>query len=171
MNHNKRYLLAVSLGIFLGGIVYVVSFAQKQPPLQPKQVSLPEVLSCVRKVRVVNRTIENAGTPTAVLAVEVENTSDIGIVALSLDSVKGKDSYRVIRSTFEADEPTNIVKPHETCILRMELSNIAPNANLEIGSATYADGSEDGCDASLKAMRKAKERHERIRAERRSSPK
>lgn len=54
-----------------------------------------------KNVKVISRRVDSA---TAKLVVEVENTSDLGIVSISLESKKDKDSYTVRQSTFEADE-------------------------------------------------------------------
>ena len=99
----------------------------------------------------------------------VENTSDLEIIAVSLESKKGKDTFTVLASTFEADEPTALIKPHETYILTMALSNTSPNVPLQIGSVMYLDGTEEGCEPSLKLMRHSKTYHERVKAEKKGS--
>ena len=175
MYKYKRYILAVAVGVCLGVCLFTISIAGAWPMIQdsPRQTvpitSPPEVVSCVKTLKVIKRLIKNGGTPHASVTVEVENTSDLGIIAVSLDSKKGKDTYTVRTSTFGADEPTVVIKPHETYTLRMELSNVFPNEPLQIGSVMYVDGTEAGCDASLKAMRNSKTLHERQKAESKGS--
>ena len=165
MSRFKRYLLAAFLGVCLGGIVYAVVFHKKTPIVKTGGGFPPEVMSCVKKVKVINRRIDAALN---VLVVEVENTSDLGIVAISLESKKGSDSYSVVPSTFEADEPIVIIKPHERYELTIEL-NLTANASFQVGSVVYADGTEDGCQASIGKMRKLKADHEQIKAQRKGS--
>lgn len=157
-----KYLWAVVLGVLLGGVVYTVVFPKKAMPAKG-QSSPPEVMSCVKNVKVTNRRIDEALNR---LVVEVENTGDLSIVSISLESKKGKAVYTVRNSTFEADEPTVVIKPHERHELEMELANIAPKAHLQIGSVTYSDGTEDGCEESVQATRKSKTYHEEIKAQR-----
>jgi hypothetical protein len=160
MTNLKRYFLAVFLGFCIGGIVYVFSFTKRTT--QETKISPPEVMSCVKNVKTIHRKVDSA---TAKLLVEVENTSDLGIVAISLEAKKGKDSYIVRESTFEAAEPTIIIKPHERHTLEIELANSPPQAQFQIGSVVYVDGTEDGCEASVQATREAKAHHEKIKAQ------
>lgn len=118
----------------------------------------------MKNVKVINKRVD-----AAFLIVEVENTSELGIVAISLESKKGNNTYTVRPSTFESDEVQNIIKPHERYELSMELANIRPNAQLQVGSVVYSDGTEDGCEASVQATRKAKAYHEQIKAQRKGS--
>jgi hypothetical protein len=166
MTNTKRYLAAVVLGCLLGGIVYAIVFPKKSSQGENSAGSPPEVLSCVKHIKVISRRID---AQSAQLMVEVENTSDVGIVAISLEAKKGKDTYTVRTSTFEADEPLIIIKPHERHQLNMALSNIMPKAHLQIGSVVYADGTEDGCEASVRATRKAKTYHEQLKAQKKAS--
>ena len=176
MYKYKRYLVAILVGVCIGTGLYVITIAKAWPQKQnsPRQKvvvkSAPEIVSCVKSIRVLKRTIKDVGTPHASAAVEVENMSDLGIIAISLESKKGKDTYTVRTNTFGADEPTVVIKPHETYTLKMELSNIFPNEPLQIGSVMYVDGTEEGCEVSLKAMRESKTQHEQQKAERKASP-
>ena len=175
MYKYKRYILAILVGMCLGVGLYAISITKAWPVNQnsPRQqvpiTSPPEVVSCVKTLKVMKRTIKDGGTPHASITVEVENTSDVGIIAVSLESKKGKNTYTVLANTFGADVPMVVIKPHETYTLRMELSNIFPNEPLQIGSVMYVDGTEEGCEVSLKAMRNSKTFHERQRAERKGS--
>jgi len=177
MSKYKRYILAILVGVGIGVSLYLIPFTKAWPvnqiSSQPRATitSAPEVVSCVKTIRVIETTIKDVGTPHATVTVEVENTSDLGIIAVSLESTKGKDTYTVLTSTFEADEPTPVIKPHETHTLSMGLSNVFSEVPLKIGSVVYVDGTEEGCESSLKTMRNSKTQHERVRAERKGSPK
>ena len=176
MYKYKRYILAVLVGVCVGAGLYAMSIVKAWPMNQDStgqtvtHKSPPEVVSCVKTLKVIERKINDAGTPHATVSVEVENTSELGIIAVSLESKRGKDTYTVLTSSFEADEPTAVIEPHKTFTLSMELSNITPNVQLQIGSVVYIDGTEDGCELSLKTMRESKTLHERLKAERKGSP-
>lgn len=105
----------------------------------------------------------------SLVAVEVENTSDVGIIAISLDSVLDKIEYIVRKSSFGAETPIVIIEPHNTHTLTIEASNISPGAHLQIGSVTYADGTEEGCATSLELMRASKKRYEKEKAQKKES--
>ncbi|HEX3143668.1 MAG TPA: hypothetical protein VHQ64_06830 [Pyrinomonadaceae bacterium] len=166
MSRIKRYSLPVFIGVVLGGVVYFALFPKKTPQAKGQTPPAPEVMSCVKNVKVTNRRIDEASDK---LIVEIENTSSLGIVAISLESKKGNDGYTVRASTFEADDLQFIVKPHERYELGMELTNIPANANLQIGSVVYSDGTEDGCAASVEATRKAKAYHQQLKAQRKGT--
>lgn len=168
----KGHILAILVGVCLGVGLFVITVAQAWPlknSSRQQGAITPEVVSCVKTIRVVKRTINDAGTPHASVVVKVENMSDLGIIAVSLESKHGKDTYTVLASTFEADEPTALIKPHETFSLTMALSSTVPNVPLQIGSVIYLDGTEDGCESSLKTMRNSKTHHERVKAEKKGS--
>lgn len=175
MYKYMRYILAVLVGVCIGAGLYAISIAKAWPMNQDSSgqtvthKSPPEVVSCAKNIKILKRTINDVGTPQASVTVEVENTSDLEIIAVSLESKKGKDTFTVLASTFEADEPMPLIKPHETFILTMGLSNVSPNVALQIGSVMYLDGTEEGCESSLKTMRISKTHHEGIKAERKRS--
>lgn len=168
MANLKRYLLPIVLGMLIGGVWYAISFANRPLLNQSTPTPAPEVVSCVKHIKVISRRVD---ATLAKVMVEVENTSDLGVVAISLEGKKGNDTYTVRPNTFEADEPTVIIEPHARHTLGIELANISSNTPLQIGSVVYADGSEDGCEKSVKATRKSKAYHEQIKAQRKSSPK
>lgn len=168
MYKYKHYILALIVGVCIGAGLYVIGVAKAWPlnhgSRQKVIASAPEVVSCVETIKVTKRTIKNAGTSHATVEVEVENTSDLGITAVSLESKKGKDTFTVLASSFEADEPTALIKPRETFTLTMGLSNVFPNVPLQIGSVMYLDGTEEGCESSRKLMRDSKTHHEGLKA-------
>ncbi|HJR07720.1 MAG TPA: hypothetical protein VJ842_10700 [Pyrinomonadaceae bacterium] len=177
MHTHKQYVLAVTLGVSIGLALYAISYAQiqhaNQDSPQKKEVvtSVPEVVSCVKNIKVLNKGFKDAGSPSATITVEVENTSEVDIIAISMESIKGKESYGVLTSSFESDEQLAVIKPHSTATLTMEVSNAFPHVPLQIGSVMYADGTQEGCASSLKNMRDSKAMHEAKKAERKGSPK
>jgi hypothetical protein len=140
----------------------------KQDSIPRKEIitSVPEVVSCLGSIKVLNKKIR--GDQDAVVVVEVENTSELAIIAISMESSSsdGRATYSVIPTTFEADEPLAIIKPHATYTLTMPVSNVFPHMPLQIGSVTYIDGTDEGCDASLKGMRDTRAMEEAKKAKR-----
>lgn len=176
MQIRKQYVLAVLLGMSIGVALYAISLARaksvKQDPPSKKELitSVPEVFSCVKSIRVINKAIRNAGTSDAIVEVEVENTGELGIIAISLESHKGRETYSEIRNTFEADETLAIIEPHKTATLTMPVANVYIHVPLQIGSVVYVDGTDEGCRSSLKRMRDTKVSHEAEKAKRKGSP-
>jgi len=176
MQTRKQYVLVVLLGMSIGVALFTISYARtrhaKQDAPQQKELitSVPEVVSCVKNIKVINKEIKDAGAPDATVAVEVENTSELGIIAISIESSKGRESYGVLSSTFEADEPIAIIEPHATATLKIAVANVFPHVPLQIGSVMYIDGTEDGCTESLKTMHKLKASQEKQKAKRKESP-
>jgi hypothetical protein len=176
MQSRKQSFFAILLGMSIGIALFTIGYARtkhaKQDPPQQKELitSVPEIISCVKNIKVINKEIKNAGRPDATIEVEVENTCDLGIIAISLESAKGRETYGVLSSTFEADEPIAIIKPHDTYILTIAASNVFPDVPLQIGSIMYIDGTAEGCSTSLKNMRDSKAMHEAQRAKRKGSP-
>lgn len=175
MKTSRHYVLAVLVGVVLGTAVFTLVYArtkrvkQAPPPQKELVTSAPEVVSCVKNIKVISTTIKNPG-PVATVAVEVENTSDLAVIAIEVETTKGKETYGVVESTFEADEPTAVIEPRATHILTVAAANLYPRVPLQIGSVMYADGTEDGCAASIKRMRDSKATHEARKAERKGRP-
>lgn len=176
MQTRKQYVLAVLLGMSIGLALYAVSYARtrhaKQAPTPRKErvTSVPEVTSCVKNIRVINRKLINDEAFSEVLEVEVENTGEIGIIAIRLETSNGRETYGVMPYTFEDDEPAAIIEPHARYSLTIEANNIKPHGPFQIGSVAYIDGTEEGCEESLKHLRSSKAKHEAIKAKKKELP-
>jgi hypothetical protein len=165
MKTRTQNFLFILFGLLIGLTVFVASSARakraQQDITQKKGsiASVPEIASCVSNIRVVKTEITNAESPDAYLTIEVENTSDVGITAIAIETAKGPGKYQVIRSGFGADkEPLIVIKPHGTNTLIMAVTNVYRGVPLLIGSVMYADGTEEGCGSSLKTVHQVKER-------------
>ena len=172
MRLNSKNLWLILLGILLGLSVFVLGnmHAKRvgQASNQEKEIitSVPKIVSCAKSIKVLRGEMKNAKNPDATIAVEVENTNDIAVVAISLESVKkAGEVYSVLKHSFGTAEPTVIMNPHATATLRIEVANINPHAPLRIGSVMFADGSEEGCKSSLESMHESKREHEKIKAD------
>jgi len=168
--------------LILAGVVLSLTFffgvsgrskSAKPEPNQKKEVIevLPEIISCVPSIRIVKAEIKNAKKENAAVEIEIENMSEIGLVAISLDSTKGGVSYSQTKSTFDSDSPLVIAEPHKTVTLKMEVSNLFPGVPLRIGSVMFANGEEEGCEASIKEMRETRAEHKAQKAAAGKEPK
>jgi hypothetical protein len=176
MQFRRQNVLFILLGVSIGIAVFSITSvgrrrAQQDPSPQSKQkiASVPEIVSCVRNIRVAKAEITNAESPDAYLAIEVENTSDVGIIAISLESGREGEAYTELEESFGADEPIVIIEPHVTHNLGMPVANILPHMPLRIGSVMYANGTEEGCDLSLKLTHQLKRWHESQRPKKKGS--
>lgn len=176
MHTRKQYVLAVFLGMLIGLGLYAINYAQtrhgKQAPPPPKKpvTSVPEVISCVKNIKVVNVKLIADVPLSELVEVEVENTGEIGIISILLETSNGRETYSVMPSSFDQDEPIVLIEPHATYTLTIEANNIRPHGPYQIGSVAYIDGTEEGCEEALKDMRSTKARGEAIKAKRKGLP-
>lgn len=150
------------LGACLAVGLYTLNFARAryQRAVSPQtRQTVPftkEITSCVKGVRVVKAEIVYAGTPDARVEVEIENVSNLGIVAVSLEATKCPESYMTtFGPSYREDKLIVVMKPHETQILNIP-QNFA-DVPLQLGAAIYEDETEEGCASSLKTLHELKE--------------
>lgn len=173
MSNRKQYLTFVFLGMLVAVAAFIAnsSRAKQQVPDPPQRQeatgSAPNVVSNFPNVKVRRVEIKDAGTPQARVAVEVENTAEVGIIAITLESKKDGQAFIVsLRSSFEDDvEPTVVIKPNDVATLTMPMANTFRDVPLEIGSVMYADGSEIGDKHSLETMHKVKDHEKKVKKE------
>ncbi|MDX6559354.1 MAG: hypothetical protein QOF72_2403 [Blastocatellia bacterium] len=133
--------------------------SKKQWPKEPRVTSMPAVFSTVKKMEVVRAWIEDPGTDAARVAIEIKNNSDKPVMAVDLVCGEGG----ITRSGLsDEDHPVVVIQPQGTTIIRMSFGEMTFAAPLVVSAATYADGTEEGEDASLQAMRMVRE-HDRAR--------
>jgi len=144
------------------------SSAGQEPKGSPK---LPTVISQVKSLEVVSTAIEGQDESKALVSIEVRNNSDKAIIALAVESGKGEDVSGVSLYGFKAaDEPQAIVlKPHGTVKVRMPFRNVHPGSPIRAASVMYADGSEEGDESALGALRRQREHEKNAKKESRPS--
>jgi hypothetical protein len=165
MSNRRQYLTFIILGMVVAVAAFIANSGRaKQEVAQRREAntSVPSVVSNFPNLKVQKVAIRNAGTPNATIVVEVENTAEIGIIAITLESKKEGQAFIVsLRTSFEGDgEPRVVIKPHEVGKLEIAVTNTFSDVPLEIGSVMYADGSEAGDPESLETMHKVKD-HEK----------
>lgn len=158
MLSKKQLLLFVVTGVSIGSIAYALTPRNKTPkqdPVEQREIitTVPQIISCPKKLKVIKAEIKDEQ-----VLVDVENTSDVGVIAVSMTTAKGRSAYTVtLRDSFKhPGDPVSVIKPHEIVALTMEVSNVFPGVPLTIDGVLYADGTEDGCD--LKLLHKTRER-------------
>jgi hypothetical protein len=144
---NLLFILAgVLIALALWGVGWGRARRARQDAAQNKTV-VPEIVSCVKNIRVVKAHVENPGTSNAFVVVEVENTANIGIVAIAIEARNGQEAYTV---THSHEESKVVIAPHHTDTLNMAI--MFPGAPIQLGGVMYEDGSEEGCDSALKTL-------------------
>lgn len=164
MSTRKQNFSLILLGVFLALAAFVISSGRAKHAAQEPQkeraitTAVPRIVSHVTGIRVNGVSIKNAGASNATVVVEVENTSEVGVTAISMESTNGEEGSGVsLGGSFQADgEPLVVIKPHEARTLEIALVNVFPDVALEIGSVMYADGTENGREQSLKILRDLK---------------
>lgn len=127
---------------------------------QPRVTSLPPVFSKIKELEVVKVSILNAQTASPSAEVEIRNKSNKDIVAIDLVCGDGA----VTRNGLHDDEhPIVVLKAHDTTLIEMNFSEMTFGAPLVVSAVTYADGSEEGDEKSLRAMHLARQRDRAIK--------
>jgi hypothetical protein len=158
----KRNWFLVLIGIVL--VVSVISTGvfsakrkpqKKQWPQEPRVTSMPQVYSQVKGLEVVRAWIVRQDTDTPAASIEIRNNSNKD--ALAVDVVCGEGA--ITRNGLHDDEhPIVVVKAHETLIMEMNFSEMTFGAPLVVSAVTYADGTEEGDERSLRSMHAVRER-------------
>lgn len=164
---QTRKILAVSMvfGISLGAAVWfgllrdAVSASQEKRPARPFLTQLPKIKSCVEHVKVVDaQLVDQAGSQ--VLVVELENQAFIDVVSVSVEQLYrgGKDS--VVSSGFSPDSPPSaVILPGQR--RKMTVANLHSQSLIRIAGVMFSDGTEEGCESSLRDMREVREHNKK----------
>ena len=162
--HGRRLLNALLLSAAIALTAFtIISTAKKHTGVNSSQqeidITLTKVVSCVKHIKLVKKEIRRPG-PDAVLALVLENTSNAGILAIDVDTSKGRESYGITTNKFEEGDvpPEVILWPHQTITVEMPINNLYPGAPIRIGGVLYDDGTEEGCAEPLRIIRRLKER-------------
>lgn len=135
--------------------------AQGQQEQPERVMELPQIVSKISNLRIVNAKVESEGKSEARAILEIENTSDKSIVAIAIESGDDKDASGTNLNGFnEGDKPpTIVVKPSEIFKMEMPLANLRPGFPIRVSGVMYADGTEEGEKATLGTMHRQKEHY------------
>lgn len=167
MNNRKLNLLAVILGVGVATVTYaalVHGGKSKQPLQKPHITTLPKIASCLQGLTVQSAFLRNpqVNSDSTELVLQLMNNSDKSMVAVSIHwtSKKEQTEQSLVINSFGADTPKILAAPHSLYEVAVPLTNIPPDASVQVGSVVFADGTEEGCTGSLKALRELKSKHE-----------
>ena len=110
---------------------------------------MPEVFSKVKNLEVVNAWIVNQETGYPAARVEIRNNSEKDVMMVDLMSGEGAITKNGLT---DEEHPIVVIKPHETTTIDMNFGSMTFGAPLVVASVVYGDGSEEGDEASLKAV-------------------
>jgi len=130
--------------------------------------AIPPVFSKVRNIEIVSTKVINEGTPAVGASVEVSNNSDKAVMALDL--VCGDGAVTKNGLTDELN-PIVVIPPYGTTTIEMSFGEMTADAPLVISAVTYADGTEEGDEKSLRAMHKVREHDRKMMQEIRAKQK
>lgn len=163
---RSKFTLILSVAILTIMLVLVLVVlpskrSSKEQPETKRVTQIPQIVTKVKNLEAETAIIKRKDEPTATVAVEIRNKSDKPVIAVAIESGNEIDSSGVNRNGFhEGDEPPSVVlQPHGTITLEMPLSNLRPDEPIKISGVMYADGTEEGDEATLGTMRRQKEHY------------
>ena len=161
MRLRSNILLSVIAGLSIGvGTWFALlrpASGASQDNKRPVLSQLPPIKSCVQHIKVVKAELVNQGDSQAAV-LELENEAFVGVVSISVEQISHNGKNSVVSSAFQPDKPPLVVIPpgdKKTLIL----GNLESKSVIRIGGVMFSDGTEEGCESSLKAMRKLKDHH------------
>lgn len=156
-SHFKEHPYFSLLCILLLAGMCVMSVAAVR---QQQQVpELPRIISRARNLEVVSATIREQ-----VVFIEIRNNSDKPVIAVTVEFRDSRDAVGVNFNGFnDGDEPpTVVIEPHGTITVDLPLNHarhVRAGSPIRVGGVMYADGSEDGDEATLSTMRGQREHY------------
>lgn len=162
---SLRRLVPITLVVSIAALLLVSGVvSKKQESHGPRVTSIPKTYSKIKGLEVVSVKAINEGTPAAGVAVEIKNNSDKEVMAVDLVCGDGAVTKNGLT---DEENPITVIKPYGTVIVEMTFSEMTFGAPLVVSAVTYADGTEEGDEHSLRIMHKIRDRDRaRLRAER-----
>jgi hypothetical protein len=127
---------------------------KKQWPKEPRVTSMPQIYSKVKNLEVIRAWIVGQDTDSPAASVEIRNNSDKDVVAVDLVCGEGGITRNGLH---DEEHPVVVIKAHGTTIMEMGFGAMTFGAPLVVSAVTYADGTEEGDESSLKLMHKMRE--------------
>ncbi|HKP38357.1 MAG TPA: hypothetical protein VJT71_15970 [Pyrinomonadaceae bacterium] len=165
MRPPKKLVVCVVIGMSIGFIVWLAllqpmtSASQEKTAKRPLLTELPKIKNCTEHIKLIKAQLVYQGELQAA-ALEVENEAYIGVVSISVEQLANRERHSVVPSGFTPDQPPQIVIPPGER-MTITLGYLSTKAPIRIGGVMFADGTEEGCDSSLKSMRELKDFHTR----------
>jgi hypothetical protein len=157
-------VLVCSATLIAASVVRVTAIKRRaeQQHQQIQQVTdtLPRIVHKVRNLKIVKATLENPGTPDAMVVLRIRNNSDLAVTAFTITN---GDFSVGLDGGMSVDEPVIAIEPHKTITFSIPASNLEKDVPVILAGVLYADGTEEGQDIVLEMMRdmRAREKAER----------
>lgn len=156
---SKKRLFSIGAVALAATVIATVSFSRGSRPILPQRQPLPPVLSIIKNLQVVSVREVYTGTPAAGVEVEIFNNSAKPVMAVDLVAGEGA----ITRNGLSDEEnPIVVIEPFGTTTIMMSFGEMTPGAPLVVSAVTYADGSEEGDERSLRIMHKIRERNRAV---------
>jgi hypothetical protein len=158
IKHVKTVML-IALGVCLGLVVWFglltrVKGAAQGKPKRPGLSKLPPIKNCLEHVKLTKAELIMQGDA-QVASLELENEAFVGVVSFSVEQVVDKHKNSTGLTGFTPDKPPIVViAPGQRTVVTM--GSLSQNP-IRIGAAMFSDGTEEGCNSSLKELRESKE--------------
>lgn len=129
--------------------------AQNQVEQQPRVNYMPPMFSKVKNLEIVRASIWITEPGAQAVGVEIEIKNNSNKDAMAIDLVSGEGGITRNGLTDE-EHPILVAKAHGTTTIRMSFGEMTFGAPLVVSAVTWADGSEEGDEKSIRLMHLAR---------------
>lgn len=156
----RRIILLLSAVAIAASLIGSGVLSQRKEP-QPQEVvtTIPPIFSKVKTLEIISIKTIYENTPAAGVSIEVRNNSDKAVMAVDLVSGEGAITKNGLS---DEENPIVVIEPYGTTDLYMNFTAMTPGAALVVAAVTYADGTEEGDETSLRLMHKLRDRDRAI---------
>lgn len=156
----RRIILLLMAVAFVGSLIAFNAVTKRREiPDQKAVTSIPPVYSKVKTLEVVGVKVLDENTPAARVSVEIFNNSEKAVMAVDLVCGEGAITKNGLT---DEENPIVVIEPYGVTTIEMNFGAMTPNAPLVVSAVTYADGSEEGDEESLRVMHRVRERDKAI---------
>jgi hypothetical protein len=149
----------ISTLVITAGVFSTRRLRSQQAEQQPRVNYMPPFFSKVKQMEIVRASLwisDRAVEPVGV-EIEIKNNSKKDVVAVDLVCGEGSITHNGLT---DEEHPVVVMGPNETTTIRMDFSEMTFGAPLVVSAVTYADGTEEGDEKSLRRIHLARE-HDR----------
>src|SRR5205807_1161801 len=158
MRTHMKTMMFVAIGVCIGSVVWFGLLGRAQGsqdnPAHQRLSTLPPIKNCTEHIKLIKAELVYQGE-SQVAALEVENEAYVGVTSISIEQIVNRERHSIVPSGFTPDQPPQIVIPpggRQT----ITLGNLG-KAPIRIGAVMFADGTEEGCQSSLKSIHELKD--------------
>ncbi len=146
-------LTVASISLF---VLYNNTVEQKD---SAKNIQLPQIVSNVEGVKVLNTKIESASQDQDLANIELQNTSDKPIVAVVIESGDASNASGIVIHKFRNEKDNAvIIEPHSTINHNLSIKDLQQGA-ARVSGVMYSDGSVEGEAVAIDRIERYKNYH------------